>query len=130
LLYSCTGQSKDFDLDDKLLYQVVTNLLSNAIKYSPEGGMVYIDVACEAEQLTLKVSDEGIGIPAKDQQRLFTAFHRASNVGAIAGTGLGLLIVKHAVDLHGGAIVFQSKEGVGTTFVVTIPRREEKDSTP
>lgn len=68
-----------------------------------------------------RVRDAGIGIPKVDQEKLFEAFHRCSNVGDIKGTGLGLAIVKKAVDLHGGAIVFESEEGAGTTFTVILP---------
>jgi signal transduction histidine kinase len=73
------------------------------------------------DTLRLRVKDEGIGIPAKDQANLFTTFHRASNVGNIQGTGLGLVIVKEAIEVHGGQISVESQEGVGTTFVVTVP---------
>ncbi len=67
------------------------------------------------------MQDQGIGIPAAEQQQLFNSFHRASNVGTISGTGLGLAIVKKAVDLHQGEITVKSEVGVGTTFIVTLP---------
>ena len=72
-------------------------------------------------QIILKISDYGIGIPEADQVQLFESFHRASNVGNIPGTGLGLSIVKKCVDLHKGEISVDSQIGKGTTFTVTIP---------
>lgn len=69
----------------------------------------------------LQVCDKGIGIPEADMKHLFEPFHRASNVEAIAGTGLGLVIAKEAVDLHNGSITVESRLGVGTTFTVSLP---------
>jgi signal transduction histidine kinase len=72
-------------------------------------------------QLILSVQDEGMGIPPNDLAHLFQPFQRATNVSAIGGTGLGLVIVKEAVELHDGTITVTSQLGVGTTFTVTIP---------
>jgi signal transduction histidine kinase len=109
------------NLDEKLLYHILTNLLSNAIKYSPQGGKVLFDLFCVQGEAIFRIQDEGIGIPPADQECLFSSFHRGSNVGNIPGNGLGLVIVKHYVELHGGEISFASKEGVGTTFIVSLP---------
>jgi len=117
------GACGDRLLDEQLMRHILTNLLSNAVKYSPKGGTVRSRVICAAEGITIRVQDEGIGIPEKDQERLYEPFHRASNVDTIQGTGLGLAITKHAVDLHGGTIVCDSTVGVGTTFTVRIPSR-------
>lgn len=108
-------------LDKKLLRHILTNLLENAIKYSPQGGTVHFELFCLQEETIFRIQDEGIGIPEADQEKLFTSFHRARNVGNIPGTGLGLSIVKQYVDLHGGEINVVSKEGVGTTFIVSLP---------
>ena len=97
------------------------NLLSNAIKYSPAGGSVHFDLSCEQGEVVFRIQDEGIGIPAADQARLFDSFHRASNVGTISGTGLGLAIVKKCVDLHSGKVTVKSEVGRGTTFTVMLP---------
>jgi signal transduction histidine kinase len=67
------------------------------------------------------IRDHGCGIPTADQPRLFTAFYRGSNVGQKPGSGLGLVIAKRCVDLHGGTIQCESKQGVGTAFTVTLP---------
>ncbi len=112
------------DLDEKLLRHILTNLLSNAIKYSPQGGTVYLDLICRPGEVNFQVQDQGIGITAADQPQLFDSFYRASNVGTIAGTGLGLAIVKNSVDLHGGTITVESKVGVGTTFLVSLPTKQ------
>ena len=108
-------------LDPKLVRYVLNNLLSNAIKYSPPGTAVTFDLACAQPEVVLQVRDQGIGIPSDDQPHIFVAFHRAHNVGSTPGTGLGLAIVKQSVDLHGGNIAFESEEGAGTTFTVTLP---------
>lgn len=108
-------------MDPKLVRHMLSNLLSNAIKYSPAGSTIRFHVRCQDDRAEFMVSDEGIGIPADDQQRLFQAFHRAGNVGNIPGTGLGLMIVMQAVTLHGGTLSFESEEGSGTTFTLTVP---------
>ncbi len=110
-------------LDDQLLRQILHNLLSNAIKYSPHGGPVRLALRREDDRIAFIVADRGIGIPASDQERLFEPFHRGGNVGAITGTGLGLNIVRRAVELHGGSIHVESREGEGTTITVVLPLR-------
>jgi signal transduction histidine kinase len=75
----------------------------------------------EDDRVVFSVTDRGIGIPASDQERLFEPFHRGGNVGAITGTGLGLNIVRRAVELQGGSIDVKSQEGEGTTVTVVLP---------
>jgi signal transduction histidine kinase len=116
-----SGNLHEVMADELLFSHILQNLTTNAIKYSPEGGIVRVVLACDDAALTLSVEDRGIGIPEQDQSRLFEAFRRAGNVGHIHGTGIGLTIVKRAVDACGGKIDFESTEGVGTTFVVTLP---------
>ncbi len=111
-----------FDLDAKLLRQILTNLVSNAVKYSPEADSVDLEVTLDADgSLCLRVRDRGIGIPASDLPRLCSSFHRAGNVGMIQGTGLGLAIVQRCVSLHGGTIDFKSQVDYGTSAIVRIP---------
>lgn len=110
-----------FMLDRRLLEHILLNLLSNASKYSPEGDVIMLIVEREDNDMVFMITDTGIGIPEKDQTRLFEPFHRADNVTAIDGTGLGLAIVKQSVDKHGGSITFESEEGRGTTFIVRLP---------
>ena len=106
--------------DAKLLRHIFGNLLSNAIQYSPRGGQVAFTISDRAGRTVFEVEDQGIGIPAEEMAHLFESFHRASNVGDIPGTGLGMAIVKTAVELHGGSIEVQSDPGRSTLFVVTL----------
>jgi len=108
-------------LDAKLLFHILGNLVGNALKYSPAGAEVSLDIEGGEEAIVFRVADRGMGIPAEDQPRIFESFHRARNVGNVQGTGLGLSIVKQCVELHGGSVTFESKVGMGTTFVVRIP---------
>ncbi len=115
-------------LDRKLLRQILSNLLSNALKYSPPPRKVRFELdSAIAETGTptfiFRVRDWGIGIPPEDRERLFESFYRGKNVGAIAGTGLGLKIVRDCVQAHGGTIDFESTLGKGTIFTVTLPAR-------
>lgn len=121
LEYAVSEGSHEVVLDRKLMRQIINNLVSNAIKYSLEGNVVRVYLECANSEVILKISDEGIGIPEADLPHLFEPFHRAANVGAISGTGLGLVITKEAVDLHGGTIAVESQQGVGTTFMIRIP---------
>lgn len=107
--------------DAGLLRHIFANLLSNAVKYSPPGREIRLGVRREADRAVCTVADQGIGIPAEDLPRLFEAFHRAANVGETPGSGLGLLIVKRCVELHGGRIDVRSRLGEGTTFTVDVP---------
>lgn len=114
-------------VDETLLRHIVFNLLSNAIKYSPPHSPILVRLSCANGQATLSVTDHGIGIPAESQPLLFQTFHRARNARSIPGTGLGLVIAKRAVDAHRGTISFNSVEGIGTTFTVTLPIQPEAD---
>jgi len=109
--------------DPKLLFQVFSNLLSNAVKYSPEGRPIEVIAAIEAREIVVTILDHGIGIPEKDLDRLFERYHRGSNVSGIVGTGVGLYLVKMVVDLHGGSIAVDSREGEGSRFTVRLPIR-------
>jgi PAS domain S-box-containing protein len=110
--------------DKKILRNVLLNLLSNAVKYSQEGKTIYVTTDVVAGNTTLGVKDEGIGIPAEAQKKLFEKFFRAKNATNIQGTGLGLNIVKRYVELLDGHISFASKENEGTTFTVKFPQRK------
>jgi two-component system, OmpR family, sensor kinase len=108
--------------DAKLLFQVFSNLLSNAVKYSPGGGAIEIEAENLADEVVVAVSDHGIGIPASDLGRLFERYHRGSNVSGIVGTGVGLYLVRMAVDLHHGSVEVASREGEGARFTVRLPK--------
>lgn len=109
------------NLDAKLLRQILSNLFSNCLKYSPIGSTVRFSVTTANEQAIFQTQDSGIGIPAADIEHIFEPFHRASNTANIPGMGLGMSIVKQAVDLHGGEITVESAIGTGTTFTVILP---------
>ena len=109
------------DGDPDLLRHVVTNLLTNAVKYSPSGTPVDLDVGRDAADAVFRVRDRGLGIPEADRARLFTAFQRGGNVRHLPGTGLGLVVIRHCLDLHRGSIEIDSAEGVGTTAIVRVP---------
>jgi signal transduction histidine kinase len=121
LLYTGAETLPPVSVDKRLLRQILSNLISNAMKYSPAEKAVTVSLTQFGETLRVQVRDEGIGIPEADLKHLFQPFHRAANVGTIAGTGLGLVITKEAVELHKGAITVESQIGVGTTFTVSLP---------
>jgi len=109
--------------DRTRITQVLTNLLSNAVKYSPEESKISLRASCEGGTVSITVKDEGVGMSGADQQNLFTPFFRSADaeIRSEAGSGLGLVIVKNIVELHGGNITFQSEKDVGTTVRVTFP---------
>jgi len=116
-----SNYKKEINGDMNLLRLIINNLVTNALKYSPDGGEVIFEIGSDEENITIKVKDNGLGIPIEDQPHLFEVFHRGSNVKDIKGTGLGLVIVKNAVELHGGCITVESVPDHGTTFTVSIP---------
>jgi signal transduction histidine kinase len=109
--------------DDNRLRQVVENLLRNALKYSPDKSPVDIHVEAAKDRVSIAIRDYGIGIPPEDLSRLFRRFGRAWNAHAsnIAGTGMGLFIVKTIAERHGGTVAVESTLGEGSCFTVTLP---------
>jgi PAS domain S-box-containing protein len=114
--------------DETRLRQVIDNLVSNAIKYSPKGGEVRITGTFDDQIVTIEVSDQGVGLPEDELDRIFERFYRVE--GALSrktqGTGLGLYLARAVVEAHGGQIFVESKPGKGSTFRFTLPR----ESTP
>jgi two-component system phosphate regulon sensor histidine kinase PhoR len=110
--------------DPAKLHDVLRNLLENAVNYSPEDGLVTIEVRREATTATIRVLDEGPGIPAADLSRVFERFYRVdkSRSRAPGGTGIGLAIVKHLVELLGGTVTAGNRPEGGAQFTVTLPQ--------
>lgn len=109
--------------------RVVDNLLSNATKYSPAGGDVTVSVTREHDDWAIiAVRDAGIGIPAADLPRIFEPFQRASNVGPISGTGIGLAGARQIATEHGGTLGVQSAVGAGTVATLRLPLAREQDA--
>ena len=118
-------------LDRDRMTQVVANLFSNAIMYSPAGGRIGVTLHADGGQARLSVADDGIGIPADDQHRIFEKFFRGGAAAAgIGGTGLGLALSRLIVQAHGGRIGFESREGIGSTFWVELPLAQRGRTEP
>jgi signal transduction histidine kinase len=113
-----------FDRDQ--IRRAAAILLDNAVKYTPEGGVVAVNIEREDGRVRLEVSDTGVGIPADDLPRVFERFYRADPARALGGAGLGLSIARQIARAHGGEIEARSKPGKGSTFVLRIPKREPK----
>jgi len=118
------------NIDDLSLYQdgkkiqlIFSNLLHNAIKYSPEGTVIDLQIKQDNKFTTLTIKDQGIGIPKNDQENIFKRYFRADNVMNTQGTGIGLNIAKNHLENLGGTISFESKEHIGSTFIITFPNK-------
>lgn len=109
------------NIDPKLTWRVVENLLTNASKYTPEGGLVTLEVSADKNNMLIKVVDNGIGIPDAEKHRIFEKFFRAENTSRVGGTGLGLYISKEIAETAGGRLWFESEEDKGTTFNFVLP---------
>ncbi len=112
--------------DPRLLTQALINLLQNASRHTSHGGQIYLTIANNDAEVAISVTDDGAGMSAEERQRLFQKFASGRPLGD--GTGLGLVITKQIVELHGGQILVDTSLGRGTTVLFTLPRRqEEKD---
>jgi signal transduction histidine kinase len=100
---------------------VFTNLLSNAVKYSPERGAIFVKGWCQDGMACVSVADQGVGIGEEDMPHIFDRFFRAKTSAGIAGTGIGLNIVKLFVEGHGGEIKVESEKDKGSIFTVFLP---------
>ncbi len=116
--------------DPHQISSAVSNLVENAVKYSLDGGRVTIAVVPGATDVSVEVRDEGIGIPAASLDRVFERFYRVDRARSrtTGGTGLGLSIVRHIVTNHGGEVNVVSREGEGSVFTVTLPRKQRSDA--
>jgi signal transduction histidine kinase len=111
----------DVMCDAELVTVALANILDNAAKYGPSGQVVRIRASRAADLVRIAVTDEGRGIPADDQAKIFERFYRAKNVQDCKGMGLGLYLVRRIAELHGGRIDFESRESHGSTFTLVLP---------
>jgi signal transduction histidine kinase len=107
--------------DARQIARVFANIIGNAIKFTPRGGEVTVAGSVSGEEIVVEVSDTGIGILVKDQERIFNKYFRSERVKGYKGTGLGLTICKALTEEHGGRIEVASSEGKGSRFTVKIP---------
>jgi two-component system sensor histidine kinase SenX3 len=109
--------------DERQLVSAVVNLLENAVKYSDERSAVEVSAGATDGWVDVVVRDRGVGIPAKDLERIFERFYRVDRARSrdTGGTGLGLSIVRHVATNHGGDVLVQSQEGLGSTFTLRLP---------
>jgi signal transduction histidine kinase len=119
-------------LDPAAFEQALCNLLDNAVKYSGEARLITVRLVRRGEQAVVAVQDSGIGIPHDEQERIFERFHRVggSLVHEVRGVGLGLAIVRHIVDAHGGHVEVESQPGAGSTFSLVLPLGGPRRSEP
>ncbi|TQR20042.1 cell wall metabolism sensor histidine kinase WalK [Psychrobacillus vulpis] len=110
------------DIDTDKLTQVIDNIISNALKYSPDGGNIRFGIAVKDNVLKVMISDDGMGIPSENVDRIFDRFYRVDRARArsMGGTGLGLAIAREMIEAHGGSIWAESEEGQGTTIFFTL----------
>ncbi len=111
------------EIDTDKMTQVIDNIISNALKYSPDGGDIYFGVSALDKYIKVTISDDGMGIPGENINRIFDRFYRVDRARsrAMGGTGLGLAISREMIKAHGGEIWAESEEGKGTTIYFTLP---------
>lgn len=111
------------EIDTDKMTQVIDNIISNALKYSPGGGDIYFTISVLDKYIKVMISDDGMGIPFENVNRIFDRFYRADRARsrAMGGTGLGLAIAREMIEAHDGEIWAESEEGKGTTIFFTLP---------
>jgi len=116
------------EIDTDKMTQVIDNIISNALKYSPDGGDVYFGISVLDKYIKVMISDDGMGIPYENVNRIFDRFYRADRARsrAMGGTGLGLAIAQEMIEAHNGKIWAESEEGQGTTIFFTLPFEYEE----
>jgi len=126
LVFDSTDEVGEVLCDESLLRQVLVNLVENAIKYSPDGGRIEVRLDSDRGNVRISVTDEGLGIPASEQERIFEKFHRLDPgmSRGVGGSGLGLYISREIVSQLEGTLTVESAPGEGSTFTVTLPRRD------
>jgi len=117
------GELPDMPMDASAIDRAIANLVDNAIKYSNGGEQIEVRLSADNGEAAIAVTDHGIGIPKDEQERIFERFHRVSTglVHDVRGSGLGLSLVHHIVDAHGGRVTVDSRPGEGSTFTIHLP---------
>ncbi|CAM4382896.1 histidine kinase [Bacillus manliponensis] len=126
---SFSKKSRFIEMDEDKITQVLYNIISNALKYSPEGGTVTYRLRDREDMLEISISDQGMGIPKENVEKIFERFYRVDKARSrqLGGTGLGLAIAKEMIEAHGGSIWAKSEEGKGTTIYFTLPMAQEEE---
>jgi two-component system phosphate regulon sensor histidine kinase PhoR len=124
LVIDINGELPIIVADEDKVDQILTNLMNNAIKYSPSGGTVKICARADGDIVRFSVDDQGMGIPKDHLSKVFDRFHRVDNrdTREVGGTGIGLYLVKHLVEAHGGKIWVESEYGKGSSFIFELPK--------
>jgi signal transduction histidine kinase len=119
----------ELEIDPEALSQALINLVNNAIKYSQEDRLIRVSARREGERVLVSVADRGIGIPRAEQKKIFEKFYRAESslVHTTKGSGLGLALVRHIMEAHGGAVEVASVPGEGSTFTLVLPVRAPQE---
>ncbi|QFG01015.1 cell wall metabolism sensor histidine kinase WalK [Psychrobacillus glaciei] len=117
------------EIDTDKLTQVIDNIISNALKYSPDGGNIRFGIVGKDQELKVMISDDGMGIPSENVERIFDRFYRVDRARArsMGGTGLGLAIAREMIEAHGGSIWAESEEGLGTTVFFTLNIEQDEE---
>ena len=126
---SFSKSTRFIEIDEDKITQVLYNIISNALKYSPEGGTITYRLREREDMLEISISDQGVGIPKENVDKIFERFYRVDKARSrkLGGTGLGLAIAKEMIQAHGGSIWAKSEEGKGTTIYFTLPMEKEEE---
>ena len=141
---SCVGDARSFTLafptapwplprvvgDADLLYSAIQNIVLNAVKYSGEGDSIEVRASHSEDGVSIEVADTGIGVPEAERESVWAELARGSNAAGRSGSGLGLALVRLVIERHGGHVRLTSREGVGTSVVMTLPLPDEAGAAP
>lgn len=114
------------EIDRQMIKEVVVQLLSNSIKFSHPGTPIQVKLKENKNDIKIRFSDKGVGIPEAEKEYIFDSFRRCSNIFNVRGTGIGLALSKKFILLHGGNITVKSQLNEGTTFIVTLPKSQKR----
>jgi signal transduction histidine kinase/DNA-binding response OmpR family regulator len=131
LILEADASAINVDMDKAQMEMAINNLVSNAIKFTPANGKVWVRIHTDGQTLNLQVCDNGIGIEAIHQDKIFNRFYQVSSIdGQQGGSGIGLAFAKNIVELHNGTISVNSKPGEGTTFTISMPITQKSEKIP